>query len=171
MGRVRSGVFASGLCLLACAFAGFAQAQFLPAPGLGGIFFGARPRAVPLEPQGSGGAWWNPAKQNAYMHQVCRRARSGIDKDECQYVAESLISNLTDCVRDGSPYARTCARLLPGARAQLARVNNDPTLQQHRQGQRRSQRNADIRALCAQENGGYHVGGYSSCTRSYGVEP
>ena len=115
--------------------------------------------------------WWNPARQNSYMAQVCGAARTALDLDECQYVAESLIDNLRDCLRNGSPHAAQCAALLPGAEAQLARVNRDPTLLEHREDQRESQRQADIRALCASQNGGYFVGDYAPCVVGYDVDP
>lgn len=116
-------------------------------------------------------SWWHPAKMNAYMHQVCAAAQTGMDKDECQYTAEKLIENLQDCIRQRSPYASTCQNLLPGAQAQLAEVNNDPTLLEHRQDQREAQWEAGVRALCAQQNGGYFAGAYTSCTRNRGVDP
>jgi len=116
-------------------------------------------------------SWWDPAKMNAYMHQVCGAARTGMDKDECQYTAERLIDNLRDCIRQRSPYASTCQSLLPGAQAQLARVNNDSVLLEHRQGQRDAQWEAGVRALCAQQNGGYFAGAYSSCVSNRGVDP
>ena len=60
------------------------------------------------------------------MQKVCRAARNYAEKDECQYVAGNMVDNLNDCMRNGSPHAQTCARMLPGARAQLARANGDP---------------------------------------------
>ena len=83
---------------------------------------------------------WNPTKQYNYAQNYCRTARSATDKDACQYYAERLVSALTDCIREGSPYARQCAQMLPGARRMHAGANNDPTLLQHRQRQRDSQR-------------------------------
>jgi hypothetical protein len=116
-------------------------------------------------------SWWNPAKMNAYLYQVCAAARTGVDKDECQYTAEKLIENLRDCIRQRSPYAATCQSLLPGAQAQLAEVNNDPVLLDHRQDQRDAQWEASVRAVCAQQNGGYFMGAYTSCVSNQGVDP
>ncbi len=115
--------------------------------------------------------WWHPAKQNAYMHQVCATAGTAMELDECQYVAESLIDNLRDCIRQRSPYAATCVSLLPGAQAQLEHVNNDSTLLKHREDQREGQRQNSIRAYCAQVNGGYYSPGYMGCVRSRDIEP
>ncbi len=115
--------------------------------------------------------WWNPARQNAYMRQVCHSATTALDLDECQYVAESLIGNLRDCMGNGSPYASLCASLLPGAQAQLAEVNGNPVLLEHRQDQWEAQRQANIRSMCATRHGGYFVGGYETCVRSYDIDP
>ena len=116
-------------------------------------------------------SWWNPSKMNAYLDQVCAAARTAIDLDECQYTAEKLIENLRDCIRQRSPYAGTCQSLLPGAQAQLARVNNNPVLLEHRQDQRDAQWAAGVRAICAQQNGGYFMGAYTSCVSNKGVDP
>jgi hypothetical protein len=115
--------------------------------------------------------WWDPARQNAYMHQVCSAASTALQLDECQYVAESHIDNLRDCIRRRSPYASTCVRLLPDAENELAQVNADPVLQEHREDQREGQRRASIRAACAAQNGGYFAGLYIPCVQQQGVEP
>lgn len=83
---------------------------------------------------------WEPNRQFNYAQNQCRGARAAIDKDECQYLTEKLEEALTDCINEGSPYARECARLLPRARQMHARANHDPVLRQHRQNQWDSQR-------------------------------
>jgi hypothetical protein len=85
-------------------------------------------------------AQWNPAKQYSYTQNQCRSARAAIDKDECQYNSESLIRNLRDCIKEGSPYARQCAQMLPSAQGFLSTVNRDPVLLNHRDNQRAAQR-------------------------------
>lgn len=116
-------------------------------------------------------AQWNPERQYAYTRQQCAASRSAIDKDECQYNSESLISNLRDCINEGSPYARRCAQLLPSAQGFLRRVNSSPVLQQHRAEQRGASEAANIRSLCASQNGGHWAGSYVPCVRSYGINP
>lgn len=131
----------------------------------------------PLMSTAPGGAlipvdtWWNPDRQNAYMHQVCAAASTAIDLDECQYVAESHIDNLRECIRRRSPYAAICARMLPEAEQELAEVNADPVLLEHRQEQREEQRRGAIRSACASANGGYFAGSYIPCVRQQGVDP
>ncbi len=120
---------------------------------------------------GPAAAQWNPERQYAYTRQQCAASRSAIEKDECQYNSESLIGNLRDCVREGSPYARRCAQLLPSAQGFLRRVNSSPVLQQHRAEQRGASEAAGIRSLCASQNGGYWAGSYVPCVRSYGIRP
>ena len=127
--------------------------------------------ALPAPGDAQAQSSWNPAKQHAYMRQVCAAARTGMDKDECQYVAESLIENLGRCIRQRSPYAGTCRDMLPEAQAQLRQVNNDPVLLDHRDDQREDQRRANIRALCASQNGGYYAGAYVACVRNAGADP
>lgn len=85
-------------------------------------------------------AQWQPDKLYGNTQRACARARSGMDKDECQYLAEMLISNLRDCIHDGSPYASRCSRMLPNAQNMLNRVNGDPVLRNHRAEQREAAR-------------------------------
>lgn len=94
--------------------------------GLGAWLFSAAPAE----------AQWNPQRMYSYTGQQCRAARTGMEKDECQYNSESLIRNLRDCIRERSPYARQCEQMLPGAQGYLATVNRDPVLLGHRDGQR-----------------------------------
>lgn len=168
----RRGRLARGLgCLLlalACLplLASCAGAQFLPGPG--GGWTGSRPRAVPLRPPGPD--TWEPDRQYKIVREDCQTARTTTDLDGCQYWTENLIENLENCVRRGDARAPRCAELLPGAREQLAQVNSNPDLQEHRADQREGQRRAGASNLCAQQNGGYYMGGYWSCMRSYGFE-
>ena len=120
---------------------------------------------------GPAAAQWNPERQYAYTREQCAASRSALEKDECQYNSESLISNLRDCISEGSPHARRCAQLLPSARGFLRRVNSSPVLQQHRAEQRGASEAAAIRSLCASQNGGYWTGSYVPCVRSYGINP
>jgi hypothetical protein len=143
-----------------------ARAQFLP---LGGGWMGIQPRGIPLERPPVQA--FNPDNGHQYVTRQCANARSGMDKDECQYNSQNKIAQMRECIAAGGPQARRCAQLLPVYQRQLARVNRDPTLLDHRAGQREGSRQGSIRSLCASQNGGFHAGNYAGCVRGYGVNP
>jgi hypothetical protein len=85
------------------------------------------------------GAQWNPHRQFSNAQQKCAAARTALDKDECQYLAEMLIEDLGSCARRSGPQTGQCASMLPAAREMLATVNRDPVLLDHRARQRAQQ--------------------------------
>ena len=85
------------------------------------------------------GAQWSPQRQFSIAQQKCANAQSALDKDECQYLAEMLIEDLSACARRSGGQAGQCASMLGAAREMLAEVNRDPVLLGHRARQRAQQ--------------------------------
>ncbi len=135
------------------------------------VFFSGMVAVLLLIPDAAFAEWWNPDAGYQYVTSQCARARSGIDKDECQYNSEKKIEQMRECISEGSPYARRCAQLLPHYQRLLKRVNSDSVLLEHRQNQREGSRQNSIRSLCASRNGGYYAGSYTSCVYGYGINP
>lgn len=105
------------------------------------------PQARALESRGDPlGYYCMRVFQSQYARTKCNTARSALDMDECQYLAEMLIEGLQSCSRGrGGPYGSKCAAMMGEAQGMLARVNRNPVLLQHRSNQRGEQ---DYRNSC-----------------------
>jgi hypothetical protein len=105
------------------------------------------------------GIFCTRAYQADYARKACARARSGMDMDECQYLAENLIEALQACARRGGPYGARCSAMIPDARNLLAWVNRNGVLIEHRRRQREGQDDfnrcsANVYSQCAAQCGG-----------------
>jgi hypothetical protein len=104
-------------------------------------------------------------KQLRYAAQAC--AKRGQDygaADECQYVAEGLISAAADCPEKAGPYRKICPKVLARGQALLGQANSNPVLteENNRRNDARAAYHAcasDISIQCAGQ-----CGLDSSCT-------
>ena len=150
-------------CLMGCVGA-------QPLPGPGGWMMGNPPRGVPIGPQPRL-APWDPDRQYEHARNSCATAQTNADLDGCQYSTEQLSENLESCSRNRDAVANRCAKLLPSAREQLAQVNRNPDLLDHRANQRQEMRDNSVRSACASANPPYFSQEYQSCARRNGVAP